>query len=155
MDDLEQALTAFGLLKADAARPRQGASLLEWCDANALDGGLSISPGVRPDECLGSLLFTVGGVAAQVRAVDIREGKQSVNLTLMRNRHEFVWRVRDVPALVRTANRTFAQDTSARFIWQLGEWEGRLQLWCVAKQLRTKLQRSLAASIAPAERSVD
>lgn len=143
MDSLLRTLDSLGLLKA-VAPPRPECSLAELCDIGALAGGLSAGAGVRPDELLGPLLHSIGGSALRAKVTDVREQRQ-LTLVLDLEGETLSWRTPTLLALARAANRTFAKDPAARQVLELGEWEHRLQLWCVPKSALRALRPYITA----------
>jgi hypothetical protein len=114
-------------------------TLLQLCDAGALEGGLSIATGVRPDELIGPLIAAVGGEARQLKVLEVCDAPSTITVQLGTEQHEL--RVDSLRALVQRLNKLLAKDASARAIAILGEWETALQLWCVDKRSLPHLLR--------------
>lgn len=115
-------------------------SLLRLCEAGLLEGGLSVSLGVRPDELVGPLTTAMGGNARRLKVVDVRE-RPVLELHVLSGDITERWEVEDVPALVHNLNSLYRDDAGVRAVAELGEWEDALQLWCVDKRTLPRLLR--------------
>jgi len=129
--ELAGELRALGLLAHPERVPAGRPSLGELCASGALDGGLSVSLDVRPDELLGPLCLRIGGEARVLRVVDVRSSPPE--LWVQGGRGEEHWPVPDVAALVKELNVRFRDAAQVRAIALLGEWEEARQLWCIPK----------------------
>jgi len=123
---------AAGNEDRDAPVPSATEELLRLCDAAALEGGLSIAAGVRPDELIGPLTAAIGGSARGLKILEVRDSPTSITVQLGNERHEL--KVDGLRALARRFNDLLAKDDSARAIAVLGEHQDALQLWCVDKR---------------------
>jgi len=98
MDAVLERLSQLGLIKTPfdpasisiSAGP-QG-ELLSLCSAAALEGGLSVALDVRPDELVGPLAMAIGGMAAELRVIDVRDRPQS-EMTIRLGALEKTWKV--------------------------------------------------------------
>jgi len=140
-----QRLSQLGLLKASFDRgslaetltPRR--ELLELCNAMALEGGLSVSLDVRPDELIGPLAMTMGGRARELKVIEVRDQPRR-EMTVRLGESERTWVVQDLEALVRHLNHLFKSDPSSKALAVLGELEDQLQLWVLDKRLIASLR---------------
>lgn len=142
MESLWGRLARMRLLKPtfEQPPPEDGPlTLLRRCDAGALEGGLSIATGVRPDELIGPLIAAIGGKARQLKVLEVCDDPSTITVQLGTEQHEL--RVDSLRALVQHLNKLLAKDASTRAIAILGEWEGALQLWCVDKRSLPHLLR--------------
>ena len=133
-------LERLGLLN-DGAHVPPGQQLLALCDAGALDGGLSIALDLRPDELIGPLCERIGGSARLLKVLDVREDPE-VALIVDAGRGEEAWEVREPRDLVERCNEEFRDDSEARVVAVLGEWEDSLQLWCIPRRALSSLLRA-------------
>lgn len=149
MSDLRERLERLGL-GVPEAWPEGGAdSLLKLCEAGALEGGLSVALGVRPDELVGPLCARLGGRAKGLKVLDVRD-RPALELTVFFAERTERWEVEDAAALVHNLNDLFREDPGTRAAAVLGEWEDSLQLWCVEKGVLPRLLRE--RFFAPANR---
>lgn len=134
---LQDAGAAQGLL-----RPGElpAATLLRLCDAGALEGGLTVAWGVRPDELVGALTHALGGAARRFKVVDVRE-RPVLELHILAGKVSERWEVEDVAALVHHLNGLYREVADVRAIAVLGEWNDALQLLCVDKRTLAGLLR--------------
>jgi hypothetical protein len=102
------------------------------CAEGALEGGLSVALDVRPDELFGALAVAVGGVARQLKVLDVRD-RPSPRMVVARGGEVETWEVPDLLALVERLNERVAHDPAARLTAVLGEWDDALQLWCLSR----------------------
>lgn len=123
----------------DAAVPSAAEGLLRLCAAGALEGGLSIAAGVRPDELIGPLTAGIGGSARRLKILEVRDSPAIITVQLGSERHEL--EVDSLRALARRFNDLLAKDDSACAIAVLGEHQDALQLWCVDKRSLAHLLR--------------
>ena len=137
---LKAELQHLGLLN-DGAHVPPGQQLLALCDAGALDGGLSIALDLRPDELIGPLCERIGGSARLLKVLDVREDPE-VALIVDAGRGEEAWEVREPRDLVERCNEEFRDDSEARVVAVLGEWEDSLQLWCIPRRALSSLLRA-------------
>lgn len=147
MGALRERLEALGLLRSDAAPPETPlddgpphVALLRLCDAGQLDGGMSVSLGVQPDELFGPLCAAVGGRAREVKLVDVRE-RPALELTIHFDGRDERWEVEGLEGLIHNLNDLLKGDPRARAVAVLGEWQDALQLWCVPKRALPRLLR--------------
>jgi len=146
MDAVLERLSQLGLIKTPfdpasisiSAGP-QG-ELLSLCSAAALEGGLSVALDVRPDELVGPLAMAIGGMAAELRVIDVRDRPQS-EMTIRLGALEKTWKVGSQEALVHHLNELFKLDPSAKAVAVLGECEEALQLWALDKRMLAELLR--------------
>ncbi|AGC41791.1 hypothetical protein MYSTI_00440 [Myxococcus stipitatus DSM 14675] len=147
MPPLLDVLTREHLLKDRAAasellprgEPPQ-VSLLRLCDAGLLQGGLSVSLGVRPDELMGPLTLAMGGAARRLKVVDVRE-RPVLELHVQAGEVIERWEVENLSALVHNLNDLYRDAQDVRAVAELGEWEDALQLWCIDKRALPRLLR--------------
>jgi hypothetical protein len=139
---LTERLRQLKLLEPSASFPTEPlpAHLPAWCDAGLLKGGLSVALDVRPDELLGPLTQRMGGNAAAVKVLEVRD-KDGVELTVAWGGDFRTWTVADCWELVRLLNQAFASDTSVYRVAILGEWNDALQLWCLPSSTLRLLQK--------------
>lgn len=105
-----------------------------------LQGSLSVALDVRADELVGSLCAAMGGGARKLKVLDVRElGRGELELTVMLGQLEERWGLEDLYALVQNLNDLLRNDSQAKAVVILGEWEDMLQLWCVEKAELPKL----------------
>jgi hypothetical protein len=117
----------------DETTPNSLPELLRQCHTGALPGGLSVALDLRPDELIGALALALGGKAAQIRVLDVREEPEP-ELWVRLDSQEFHWVLEDgLFSLIASMNQTFASDASVKACVVVGEWEDMLQLWCVEK----------------------
>ena len=134
-------LDRLGLLAEGAHVPPGHQQLLALCDDGALDGGLTIALDLRPDELIGPLCERIGGAARTLKVLDVRDDPE-VALLVDAGNGEESWEVRDPRDLVERCNDEFRDDTEARAVAVLGEWEDSLQLWCIPKSALSSLLRA-------------
>jgi hypothetical protein len=115
-------------------------SLLRLCDAGLLQGGLSVSLKVRPDELVGPLTQAMGGAARGFKVVDVRE-RPTVELHVLVGGLTERWEVEDLAALVHNLNDLYREAPDVRAVAVLGEWADALQLLCVDKRSLPRLLR--------------
>ena len=115
-------------------------SLLRLCDAGLLEGGLTVSFGVRPDELIGPLTAAMGGAARNLKVEDVRE-RPVLELHVRAGDVAERWEVEDLSALVHNLNSLYRDDAGVRAVAELGEWKDALQLWCVDKRVLSRLLR--------------
>jgi hypothetical protein len=137
-----QRLAQLGLLKASFDRGSltlaPGRELLQLCNAMALEGGLSVSSDVRPDELIGPLAMALGGKARELRVIEARDHPRQ-EMTVRLGEVERTWVVQDLEALVHHLNDLFKSDPSSRALAILGELEDQLQLWALDKRVLASL----------------
>lgn len=130
-------LAALGLTVGDEPLPP---TLLEACDEERLVGGLSISLRATPDEVAVWLANAMGGVARQLRLLDVRGDELEVQCGELNEK----WKVASVSALIAKLNETFCDDDGVKWLVELGEFEGSLQVWALAPEvLEVLLETSL------------
>lgn len=140
-----QRLSQLGLLKASFDRGSLAETLtpdrelLELCNAMALEGGLSVSLDVRPDELIGPLAMAMGGRARELKVIEVRDQPRR-EMTVRLGEWERTWVVQDLEALVRHLNHLFKSDPSSKALAVLGELEDQLQLWVLDKRLIASLR---------------
>ncbi len=146
MDALLERLLKLRLIKpsfdvgaASSGEPAHG-ELLRMCGAAALEGGLSVALDVRADELIGPLASTMGGMAAELKVIDVRDEPRP-ELTVRLAGLQKTWSVPDLDALVRHLNTLFKTDPSTKAVAILGEWEDALQLWALDKRALSELLR--------------
>ncbi len=139
-----QRLSQLGLLKASLDRgslratQTPGCELLQLCNAMVLEGGLSVSSDVRPDELIGPLAMALGGRARELRVIEVRDHPRQ-EMTVRLGEVERTWAVQDLEALVHHLNDLFKSDPSSRALAILGELEDQLQLWALDKRVLASL----------------
>jgi hypothetical protein len=124
-------------------------SLLRLADAGLLEGGLTVSFGVRPEELVGPLTLAMGGAARRFKLLDVRE-RPRPELHILAGDVSERWEVEDLPALVHNLNDLYREAPDVRAIALLGEWNDALQLLCVDKRALARLLRE--RSFAPLNR---
>ena len=146
MDAVLERLSQLGLIKPQFDRTSLSVSadpqgeLPKLCSASALEGGLSVALDVRPDELIGPLAMAIGGMAAELRVIDVRDRPQS-EMTIRLEALEKTWKVGSQEALVQHLNELFKLDPSAKAVAVLGECEDALQLWALDKRMLAELLR--------------
>jgi hypothetical protein len=115
-------------------------SLLRLCDAGALEGGLTVTLGVRADELVGPLTIAMGGAARRFKVVDVRE-RPHFELHILAGETSERWEVEDLWALVHNLNDLYREAPDVRAVAVLGEWNDALQLLCVDKRALPRLLR--------------
>lgn len=136
-------LAALGLVVGDEPLPP---TLLEACDEERLLGGLSISTRATPDEVAVWLANAMGGRAKGLRLLDVRTraGEEGAELEVQCGTLHEKWKVRDLHALIARLNETFCDDDGVRWLVELGEHEGSLQVWALTPEvLEVLLETSL------------
>ena len=135
-------LEALGLLRPPDAAPR-ALHLLALCDEGQLQGGLSVALDVRADELVGPLTQRMGGAAARLKILEVRDA-DGVELTVSwpgSGETPHVWQVDGVRALVAALNQAFLDDGRVRQVAVLGEWNDALQLLCLTRAQQQALAR--------------
>ena len=146
MDAVLERLSQLGLIKPQFDPASISISvgpegeLLNLCSASALQGGLSVALDVRPDELIGPLAVAIGGMAAELRVIDVRDRPQP-EMTIRLEALEKTWKVGSQEALVQHLNELFKLDPSAKAVAVLGECEDALQLWALDKRMLAELLR--------------
>jgi hypothetical protein len=146
MDAVLERLSQLGLIKPafDPASISISAGskgeLLKLCSVAALEGGLSVALDVRPDELIGPLAMAIGGMASELRVIDVRYRPQS-EMTIRLGALEKTWSVGSQGSLVHHLNELFNLDPSAKAVAVLGECEDALQLWALDKSVLAELLR--------------
>lgn len=147
MASLADMLARERLLKGQAAASQvlvpgepPEVSLLRLCDAGLLHGGLSVAPGVRPDELVGPLTQAMGGAARGFKLVDVRE-RPTLELHVLVGDGTERWEVEDLSVLVHNLNELYREQPQVRAVAVLGEWADALQLLCVEKRALPRLLR--------------
>ena len=144
MATLLQRLSQLGLLKGSLdpgslpATRSPERELLQLCNRMALEGGLSVSADVRPDELIGPLAMAMGGKARELRVIDVRDQPRR-EMTIRLGELEQTWIVPNLEALVDRLNDLFKSDPSSRAVAILGVMEDQLQLWALDKRLIAEL----------------
>jgi len=134
-------LQRLGLLAEDAHFPSGQQALAALCDAGVLEGGLTIALDLKPDELIGPLCERIGGNARNLKVLDVRDDPE-IALIVDAGNGEEGWEVRDSRDLVERCNDEFREDSEARAVAVLGEWEDSLQLWCIPKRALSSLLRA-------------
>src|SRR4051812_14713307 len=102
--DFGQRLVALGLVSADSLAGHSPLrtdhrSLLTLADEGLLPDALSLSLGVRPDECIGALCQRMGGSASRLKVEDVRD-RPVLELKVSFEDQTERWEVADVPSLI-------------------------------------------------------
>lgn len=128
-------LKRLKLLKAEP----EGTHLRALCHEGALEGGVSLSLRLTPEEAFGPLTWAMGGAARALKLVDVR-GNRPMELHVRIGDQLEKWEVDSVEQLVHNLNDLFKDDADVRRVIALGEWEDMQQWWCVATQKLEQLQ---------------
>jgi hypothetical protein len=128
---------SFDVEAASTGGPAQ-VELLKLCGAAALEGSLSVALDVRADELIGPLVSTMGGMAAELKVIEVRDEPRP-ELTVRLAGLQTTWSVPDLDALVGHLNTLFKADPSTKAVAILGEWDDALQLWALDKRALPEL----------------
>jgi len=134
-------LQRIGLLAEGVHFPSGQQALAALCDAGVLEGGLTVALDLKPDELIGPLCERIGGSARNLKVLDVRDDPE-IALIVDAGNGEEGWEVRDSRDLVERCNEEFREDSEARAVAVLGEWEDSLQLWCIPKRALSSLLRA-------------
>lgn len=140
VDALVEKLSRLGLIRTTENResmslaPSERRSLLALCNAGVLEGGLSVSLDVRPDELIGPLAIAIGNAGLELKVIDTRD-KPRPEITVRLRSLERTWTVASLDALVTHLNELFQAEPAAKAVAILGEYKEGLQLWAVDKVL--------------------
>ena len=138
---LKSELKRLGLLVEDVHLGPGHQTLLVLCNDGLLDGGMSVALDLKPDELIGPLCERIGGKARTLKVLDARDDPEP-ELLVDAGDGEEAWPIRDPRDLVDRCNEAFQSDPEARPVAVLGEWEDKLQLWCVPRGALPSLLRA-------------
>lgn len=124
------------LLKAESEETH----LRALCHDGALEGGVSLSLGLNPEEAFGPLTWAMGGTARRLKLLDVRGGPPMELHVRIGERLE-KWEVDSVAGLIHNLNDLLKEDVSVNRVVSLGEWEDMLQLWCLPAAQVEELRR--------------